>query len=168
MAVDPRATSDHEAMDVIRRWARVVMETQAYLVQRTGNLTYVATAESHQSLALGGGGGGGGGKANGRSQEGEAPADSNTKAQALVMWGNALYELSQCAASDETGLGGNGKGKGKGEGEREGEGWRATLESALVKFKEAKCRTEEVTNALQMHCKAKDFDPKDMLKHFFE
>ena len=66
MAVDPRATSDHEAMDVIRRWARVVMETQAYLVQRTGNLTYVATAESHQSLALGGGGGGGGGKAHPR------------------------------------------------------------------------------------------------------
>jgi hypothetical protein len=77
----------------------------------------------------------------------EVSHDSNLKAQAQVMWGNALYELSQCFASSD-------------------KEWNATLQQAIEKFKDAKCRTEEVSNALQMHCKADEIDKEAIMKGF--
>lgn len=73
--------------------------------------------------------------------------DSNLQAQAQVMWGNALYELSQCFASSD-------------------KEWNPTLQQAIEKFKDAKCRTEEVSNALQMHCKSDEIDKETIMKGF--
>jgi len=80
-----------------------------------------------------------------------ASHDVGIRAQAQVMWGNALYELSQCFASDDS---------------KQGK-WKPLLEGALEKFKDAKCRGEEVSNALQMHCKSEEID-KDKLMEAFQ
>jgi len=83
-------------------------------------------------------------------EEGAAPGaedQANVKAQAKVMWGNALYELSQVFA----------------QGDKD---WKPVLTEAIDKFKEAKCQKEEVTNALKMHCKADEINKDEALKSF--
>ena len=76
-----------------------------------------------------------------------AEDQANVKAQAKVMWGNALYELSQVFA----------------QGDKD---WKPVLSEAIDKFKEAKCQKEEVTNALKMHCKADEINKDEALKSF--
>ncbi len=78
---------------------------------------------------------------------GEVSHDANLQAQAKVMWGNALYELSQCFANAD-------------------KEWNPTLVKAVEKFKEAKCRAEEVGNALEMHCQAKAIDKERFMRDF--
>merc|ERR1712176_1528856 len=89
-----------------------------------------------------------------KEKEGSAESEnshfSNLRAQALVMWGNALYELSQCYASRS----------------ESADKWKPLLEEALNKFRDAKCRPEEVQNALRMHSKIEEIDEENIMKHF--
>merc|ERR1711937_940371 len=90
------------------------------------------------------------GNNNQAGNNGEVSHDSNLKAQAQVMWGNALYELSQCFATAK-------------------KDWKPTLTLAVDKFKEAKCRSEEVRSALEMHCEKIDAeDLKVYMKDFVD
>ncbi len=80
-------------------------------------------------------------------EENNVAHDANLDAQAQVMWGNALYELSQCYATAE-------------------KEWKPMLGRAIEKFKDAKCKSDEVNNALQMHCKADEIDKDAYMKDF--
>ncbi|QDZ19560.1 TPR repeat domain-containing protein [Chloropicon primus] len=83
-------------------------------------------------------------------KDGGEKSEASLKAQAQVMWGNALYELSQCFATAK-------------------KDWKPTLTQAVDKFKEAKCRSEEVRSALDMHCEKIDAeDVKVYMKDFVD
>ena len=89
------------------------------------------------------------------SPEGEQAAEGDqgegspqvTRAQALVMWGNALYEMSQILAGAK-------------------KEWKPTLELAVAKFVDAKCRREEVSAALEQHVGAGEIEKEKYLKEF--
>ena len=91
------------------------------------------------------------------SPEGEQAAEGDqgegspqvTRAQALVMWGNALYEMSQILAGAK-------------------KEWKPTLELAVAKFVDAKCRREEVSAALEQHVGAGEIEKEKekYLKNF--
>jgi len=58
--------------------------------------------------------------------------EMSLRSQALIMWGNVLYEQSQICAG-------------------RGEEWRGLLDRAVDKFHEAKCSDADVENALRTH-----------------
>ena len=62
----------------------------------------------------------------------EDEGDVSLRSQALIMWGNVMYEQSQIAAGRD-------------------EEWRELLDRAVDKFHEANCSKADVENALRTH-----------------
>eukprot|EP00951_Prasinocladus_malaysianus_P032619 scaffold318580_cov24-Prasinocladus_malaysianus.AAC.1 len=71
--------------------------------------------------------------------EGEQPEEISFKAQALVMWGNVLYEQSQVRAAV-------------------GKEWKPLLDEAVVKFNEAGCQQADIRTALLNHMKKDEIE----------
>jgi hypothetical protein len=69
-----------------------------------------------------------------------AVGDANAWANVVVMWGNALFEASQLLAAA-----------------KEGEAaWKAPLDAAVAKFREAGCPEVDITAALRSHLRASE------------
>lgn len=71
--------------------------------------------------------------------EGAAEEEISFRAQALVMWGNVLYEQSQVRAAVS-------------------KDWKPLVEEAVVKFNEAGCQQGDIRTALLNHLKKEEID----------
>jgi hypothetical protein len=78
--------------------------------------------------------------------------EASVESQALIMAGNVAYEWSQLLAA----VAGDAPGS-KGAAEA-GKAWRAALDDATARFREAKCSEADVRAALKNHTRAADLD----------
>jgi len=109
----------------------------------------VPEAERGRKQVIPGGPDGAGDASAAAASPAAAPAgDANAWANVVVMWGNALFEASQLAAA-AAGQEGGSKGKEGGEA-----AWRAPLDEAVSKFREAGCPEDDITAALRSHLRA--------------
>lgn len=72
-------------------------------------------------------------------QQKEAQDEPGLHTHALVMWGNVMFEQSQILAVT-------------------GGDWKAMLDEAVSKFKEAACAEKDITQALRTHIKVDELD----------